>query len=46
MDKHIVWLSHAHIISKMRKINVYFRPVAANKHTCNMYVEGDALTLL
>ena len=27
---------------KMKKINSYFRPVADNRHACNMHAEDDA----
>ena len=38
------WASYAHIILKMKKINVHFRPVTENRHTSNMYVDDDAET--
>ena len=31
--------------SKMKKINVHFRPVTENRHISNMYVDDDALTV-
>ena len=30
------------IISKLERINYYFRPETVNRHPYNMYVEGDA----
>ena len=30
------------IISKLERINYYFRPETVNRHAYNMYVEGDA----
>ena len=39
------WASYAHIILKMEKINVHFRPVTENRHKSNMYVADDAFTM-
>ena len=39
------WASYAHIILKMKKINVHFRPVTENRHISNMYVDDDTLTV-
>ena len=39
------WASYAHIILKMKKINVHFRLVTENRHISNMYVADDAFTV-
>ena len=37
--------SYAHIMLKMKKINVNFRPVTENRHIYNMYLADDAFTV-
>ena len=37
--------SYAHIILKMKKIDVHFRRVTENRHISNMYVADDAFTV-
>ena len=39
------WASYAHLILKVKKINVHFRPVMENRHTSNVYVDDDAFTV-